>query len=145
MEYGDNMSKSKKEKKKPERNWISISAIMIIVAAFLTFYYPSQLRDIFFFLYFLILWFLIFVYVLGNTLREVPDFGLRKSLLKIKKIEVYESWYFLMVLGMVFLSIVIVASLRFGREWGITLFGFLFGFLGLWIRDILLDKRGKRS
>ena len=139
------MAKGNKEKKPPERNWISFSVAMIILVSFLTYFSfeSKHLPKLFSFVYFLILWILIFVSILGNALREIPDFELKNSLLKIKKIEIYESWYFLILIGLIFLFVVIIISLNCGEAWGIAVFGFLFGFLALWVRDILNKKREK--
>jgi len=68
---------------------------------------------------------------------------LRKSFVKIKKIEVYESWYFLTASGLIFALIIIAMFLNFGEYIGGISILVLYGFLFALIRDILKHKRDK--
>lgn len=138
------------ENKKKERNWISLSLNSVVLGILMTILYIQMIlriqdildiRIIFSVVYLIILWALILFYILVNIISEIPKFAIRKHLSKIRDKKVYESWYFLMILGMIFGSAVIAITSRFGEGWGIASFLVFFGFLFAWIRDILQEKR----
>lgn len=137
-------------KKEPEKYWFPISVLMMLSTAFVEFYFLYYFGGIFHVSLVLLIWISIFVYVLDNTLRLVEDPVWIKRLgnfhlSRIKERNVYESWYFLLILGLIFLIIVILVNLNFGEAWAIAVFGFLYGVLGLIIVDVLRYKRKSPS
>jgi len=143
------MVKKRKKKELPERNWIPISIIEIVINIYLSYFlgwtFSIGFLGYFYFFSVLSIWILLLIYVLGNILREKPDLKLKKIFSKIKKIEVYESWYVLASVGLIFALFVIATFSMFDKLIGTTFLLVLFGFWFAWIRDILKHKREKSS
>lgn len=137
------------KRKEPQRNWISLSVILFVLISVVTYLYldifPLVIIGFFSFVLIIIIWIVCFLYVLENTLREIPDFEMHKVFVAIKKIDNYENCYFLLALGIIFGLVVILIYQNFGELAGTSVLIVLYGFLFAWIRDILKYRRDKSS
>ena len=132
---------------KSGRLWIIYSILMVVSTGILSSFYLSEFLTPFHVWYLIIVWSQIFVYVLMSALREYPEVAIkfREKFSKIKNREVYEGLYFLFLIGLIFVSFVIVVNILVGESWAIASFVVLFGFYLAIIRDILKNKRETKS